>query len=476
MHLKSDGIKNVLHRYIAIGAVLIVLAMTVLDGTVVNVALPVLAKEFNVSDSSAIWIVTVYQLVITMLLLPVSSIGDIYSYRRNYILGIIVFTLGSVFCAMSESFGLIVGARAVQGIGAAMVMAVNVALVRLIYPPQYLGRGLAVNTMVIAIASAAGPSLAGAILSVASWHWLFLINVPFGILAFFMAYKYLPQNPPREHKVKFDWISGFANIIVFGAVFYALGNFSRGGDFLSNILLLLCGIIVGIFYLRHLHGHEQPMFPVDLLHSKLYSLSILTYTGSFIAQNIAMIALPFLFLNGFGFSELTTGLLMTPWPLATMVISPFAARFIEKHNAGATAAFGMLVYALGLLLLLIVPSGGHISEWDIAWRMAVCGAGFGIFQTPNSTVMIQATPVSRSGAAGGFQSTARIGGQTLGATIVTLVFALLARPTDAGSLSDGAPGVNFALYIALAFAIIAGVLSISRFKSVSTGAQRTGRT
>lgn len=467
MHLKNEGIKNIIHRYIAIVSVLMVLTMTVLDGTVVNVALPVLAREFNVSDSSTIWIVTVYQLIITMLLLPASSLGDIYSYKRNYIIGIVVFTAGSAFCAMSGSFSLIIGARAVQAIGAAMVMAVNVALVRLIYPPEYLGRGLAVNTMVIAIASAAGPSLAGALLSVASWHWLFLINVPFGILAFFMAYRYLPKNPPRDHKVKFDWVSGVANVIVFGTIFYALGNFARGGDLLTNVLLLAFGIITGVFYIRHLHGHEQPMFPIDLLHSRLYSLSIMTYTGSFIGQNIAMIALPFLFLNGYGFSELTTGLLMTPWPLATMIVSPFAARFIEKHNAGATAAFGMLVYAIGLVLLLTVPTQGSIAEWDVAWRMAVCGAGFGIFQTPNATVMIQAAPVSRSGAAGGFQSTARIGGQTFGATIVTLVFAWLSQPADAGSVSNGAPGVHVALYIALVFAIMAGLFSLSRFKSVS---------
>lgn len=180
-----------------------------------------------------------------------------------------------------------------------------------------------------------------------------------------------------------------------------------------------------------------------------------------------MIALPFLFLNGFGLSELTTGLLMTPWPLATMIVSPFSARFIERHNAGATAAFGMLVYATGLLLLLTIPIGSSVSEWDIAWRMALCGCGFGIFQTPNATVMISATPVSRSGAAGGFQSTARIGGQTFGATLVTLIFAWMSKPTDAGSLSNGAPGVHVCLVIALCCAIISGAFSISRFKSLS---------
>lgn len=459
-------LKNTFHRYIAIGSVLLVLAMTMLDGTVVNVALPILAQEFHVSDSSAVWIVTVYQLIITCLILPLSSLGDIYSYRQNYIIGIAIFTAGSALCALSQNFAMIIVARTLQGIGAAEAMGVNVALVRLIYPPEFLGRGLAVNTMVIAIASAAGPSLAGAILSVTSWQWLFLINVPLGIVAFLMAYKYLPQNPPKDHKVKFDWISGLANVVVFGTIFYALGNFSSKGSLLENILLLVCGFVIGIFYIRHLRGHSDPMLPLDLLHSKLYTLSVITYTASFITQNIAMIALPFLFLNGFGFSELLTGLLMTPWPLATMVVSPFAARFIEKHNPGATAAFGMLVYSLGLILLIFVPIGSA-AEWDIAWRMALCGCGFGIFQTPNTTVMISATPVNRSGAAGGFQSTARIGGQTFGATLVTLVFAFVSKPTDVGSLSNGAPGVHVALFIALGFAILAGIFSISRFKSVS---------
>ena len=459
-------LKNTFHRSIAIGSVLLVLAMTMLDGTVVNVALPILAQEFHVSDSSAVWIVTVYQLIITCLILPLSSLGDIYSYRRNYIIGIAIFTAGSALCALSQNFAMIIVARTLQGIGAAEAMGVNVALVRLIYPPEFLGRGLAVNTMVIAIASAAGPSLAGAILSVTSWQWLFLINVPLGIVAFLMAYKYLPQNPPKDHKVKFDWISGLANVVVFGTIFYALGNFSSKGSLLENILLLVCGFVIGIFYIRHLRGHSDPMLPLDLLHSKLYTLSVITYTASFITQNIAMIALPFLFLNGFGFSELLTGLLMTPWPLATMVVSPFAARFIEKHNPGATAAFGMLVYSLGLILLIFVPIGSA-AEWDIAWRMALCGCGFGIFQTPNTTVMISATPVNRSGAAGGFQSTARIGGQTFGATLVTLVFAFVSKPTDVGSLSNGAPGVHVALFIALGFAILAGIFSISRFKSVS---------
>ncbi|MDE5785675.1 MAG: MFS transporter, partial [Duncaniella sp.] len=168
-------------KYIAIIALQIVLVMTVLDVTVVNVALPVLAEKFSISNSSAVWIVTIYQLVITMLLLPVSSIGDLHSYKKTFLFGVALFTLSSAMCAAAGSFTMVIIARAIQGIGAASVMGVNIALVRLIYPREIIGRGMALNAMCIAIATAAGPTIAGAILSIASWHWLFLINIPLGI-------------------------------------------------------------------------------------------------------------------------------------------------------------------------------------------------------------------------------------------------------------------------------------------------------
>lgn len=438
-------------KYIAVIALQIVMVMTVLDVTVVNVALPILADKFSISNSSAVWIVTIYQLVITMLLLPVSSIGDLHSYKSTFLIGVIIFTLSSALCAAAQNFTMVVIARAVQGIGAACVMGVNIALVRLIYPRHILGRGMALNAMCIAIATAAGPTIAGAILSVATWHWLFLINVPLGVAAFIMGWRLLPQNPPDENRPRFDRVSALENMIVFGLIFYALGNFTRKGDMVLSGVLLGVGLVTGFFYVRRQFGHRQPLLPVDLFRNSMYSMSIATSVCSFIAQNIAMIALPFLYLNCYHFSAITTGLLMTPWPLATMIVSPIAARYVEKHNPGATAALGMAVFIAGVLLLLY--AGAEPAEWNIAWRMAVCGVGFGMFQTPNNIVMVMATPVNRSGGAGGMQSTARLTGQTLGATIVSAVFALFASEFAA---------VSTCLYISVAFATFAGIFSYTR--------------
>lgn len=447
-----------IRKYAAVTAILIALIMTVLDVTAVNIALPVLAVEFGVSDSYTVWIVTIYQLVITMLLLPLSSAGDLYSYRKVFLTGIVIFTCASVLCAASQNFAMIIASRAIQGVGAACVMGVNIALTRLIYPRAVLGRGLALNAMVIAIATASGPTIAGGILSISSWQWLFLINVPFGIAAFILGKRLLPHNLPRQDKPGYDWGSCIENVVVFGLIFYSLGSFARkGGDTVVNVCMLLAGIFVGFLYVRRQSDRPSPMLPVDLFGIRLYSLSIITSVCSFVAQNVAMIALPFLFLNNFGFSEIATGLLMTPWPLATMIVSPFAARFVERHNPGATAAAGMAVYATGIVLLLMLPDAGA-SVWDIAWRMAVCGVGFGMFQTPNNIVMVIATPIKRTGSAGGMQGTARLVGQTLGATIVTVAFAVMPHTLKS---------VQMCLYIALGMAIIAGSFSLSRARQVN---------
>lgn len=438
-------------KYIAVIALQIVLVMTVLDVTVVNVALPVLAGQFNISSSLSVWVITIYQLVITMLLLPVSSFGDLHSYKRTFLTGVVLFTLSSGLCAASQNFTTLVIARGIQGVGAACVMGVNIALVRLIYPREILGRGMALNAMCIAIATAAGPTIAGALLSITTWHWLFLINIPLGVVAFIIGLKLLPENPKMEHKPRFDWISAVENMVVFGLIFYALGNFAHKGDLLTSVILLASGIITGIFYLRRQFTREQPLLPVDLFRNSMYSMSIVTSVCSFMAQNMTMIALPFLYLKSYHFSEITTGLLMTPWPLATMIVSPLAARYVEKHNPGATAALGMAVFITGVILLLL--PGDAPSEWNIAWRMAVCGVGFGMFQTPNNIVMVMATPVHRSGGAGGMQSTARLVGQTIGATTVSSVFALVYENNKA---------VEVCLIISILFALSAGIFSYVR--------------
>lgn len=446
-----QGLGFSLRKYIAIVAVIIVLIMTVLDVSLMNVALPVIADDFGITESVSVWLVTVYQLVIVMLLLPFSAIGDNYSYKKMFLAGVGVFTAGSALCAMSGGFVMLLLSRGIQALGGAGVMSVNIALIRVIYPRHLLPRGLALNAMCIAVATALGPSLAGWIMSVSSWHWLFLINLPLGVIAFLIGMRTLPVNPVNYKDKRIDYLAIAMNIAFFGALFYSLGHISHSEDIVLSILIFIFALGVGLFYVKRQARSDKPMLPVDLFKIRLYALSIGTSVCSFIAQNLIIISLPFLLLTGLHLSELTTGLVMTPWPVTTIIISPIAARLIDKINPGFIAASGMLIFIAGLILLLTMPE--NVSVGGLLWRMSVCGVGFGFYQTPNNVVMVMATPVERTGAAGGMQSTARLTGQTMGSTLVSVIFSLVISIMIS---------VKICIGIAIGFAAVACYFSLDR--------------
>lgn len=292
-------------QYFAVVAVLLAIMMSVLDGTIMNIALPTLAHDFDVTPSNAIWIVNAYQLVITMTLLSFASLGDIYGYRRIFLTGISIFVGASAACALSDSFWMLTVSRIIQGFGAACVMSVNTALIRLIYPPQILGRGMGVNAMVVAVSAAAGPSIAGSILALGSWHWLFVINIPLGLAALVIGHRFLPHNPASDTKHKFDKISAIANALTFGLLIYTLEGFAHAENrkFIAIQLVLL--IIIGTYFIRRQLKETTPILPVDLLKIPIFALSIGTSITSFTAQMLAMVSLPFFYAEYIGIQRRT---------------------------------------------------------------------------------------------------------------------------------------------------------------------------
>lgn len=439
----------------AIISLLLVITITVLDVFIVNVALPMMAEELHITDSQTIWIVTAYQLVIAMLMLPLATLGDTVSYRKVMLIGVTIFLVASALCALSPNFTTLLISRIIQGFGVACIMAVDIAMVRVIYPKEIIGRGLALNAIIIAVATAAAPTVAGAILSVASWQWLFVINIPLGLLAIAFGYKTLPDNTIKAVKERFDWFGTLENMIVFGFLFYGIGTILKQEHHISSAILVIAGVIIGIHFCRRESKMKVPMLPIDLFKIRLYRLSISTYTFSFIAQSIAMVSLPFLFFSVMGLNEMKTGLLMTPWPIATMITSPIAARLAEKYKPSLVAASGMIIFVLGLGGIIGSANAGP--EYVNIGCMALRGTGFGLFQTPNNIVMVQSSPVSRTGAAGGMQATSRLIGQTLGATIVTLIFSIISNIQDSVSIS---------LAISIVFALVAALLSLSRTRHI----------
>ena len=202
------------------------LVMAVIDGAIANVALPTIAGSCNASPAFSIWIVNGYQLAITISLLPLASLGEIIGYRRVYLAGLVLFTLASLFCALSHTLLLLTVARIVQGFGAAGILSVNAALVRYTYPRAQLGRGIGINALVVAISAAVGPTVAAAILAVGTWPYLFAINVPLGIVTLALGWRMLPHTRPAVHR--FDWQSAGLSAVTFGLGIAAIDSVGHG--------------------------------------------------------------------------------------------------------------------------------------------------------------------------------------------------------------------------------------------------------
>lgn len=234
-------------RYGAILTIVLGLTMAVLDGAIANVALPTIASDLNASPASSIWIVNAYQIAIVIALLPLSFLGDMVGYRRIYKIGLVVFTFTSLACALSRSLEMLTLARVAQGLGGAALMSVNTALIRLIYPRRFLGRGMGINSFVVAVSSAAGPTIAAAILSMASWQWLFLINVPLGVISLVLAMRYLPANVGGSKVTRFDLPSAIMNALTFGLLITALGGFAQGQSGELVLAEVIAMLVVGFF-------------------------------------------------------------------------------------------------------------------------------------------------------------------------------------------------------------------------------------
>ncbi|MFM0335706.1 MFS transporter [Paraburkholderia fungorum] len=434
-------------RYWAMLVIALALTLAVLDSAIANVALPTIARNLHSSAAGSIWIVNAYQLAITISLLPLASLGDRIGYRRIYLAGLILFTVASFGCALSTSLPTLALARVIQGFGAAGIMSVNTALVRMIYPPSQLGRGVAINAVVVAVSSAIGPTVASGVLAIATWPWLFAINVPIGIAAIIGGFKALPLNP--GHESPYDYLSAVMNAFVFGLLIFAVDGLGHGERLGYVMFEALGALVIGYFFVRRQLSQPAPLLPIDLLRIPVFALSIGTSVCSFCAQMLAFVSLPFLLQNTLGLSQVQTGLLMTPWPLVIVIAAPIAGLLSDRVSSGWLGGVGLAAMTVGLLLLATL--GAHPEPMQIAWRMALCGAGFGIFQSPNNRTMLSAAPRERSGGASGMLGTARLTGQTLGAALVALIFGV--APVN---------GSTVALYVAACFSALAAVISTLR--------------
>jgi DHA2 family multidrug resistance protein-like MFS transporter len=306
---------------------------------------------------------------------------------------------------------------------------------------------VSINASIVAVATAIGPTLASGILSIASWHWLFAINVPLGAVAVLFGLRTMPNN--ELHNRPYDYTSAVLNALTFGLAILAVDGLGHPGGRAWVAAEAAGALIIGVIFVRRQLKQTAPLFPVDLLRIPMFAMAIGTSVCAFVAQMLAFVSLPFYLQDALGRSQVETGLLMTPWPLTIVIVAPLSNVLSERIPVGVLGGVGLFSFAAGLLLLAGLPA--HPGAVEIGWRMAVCGFGYGLFQTPNNRAILTSAPRSRSGGASGMLGTARLTGQTLGAALVALIFGVIP-----------AHGTTVTLLVGAAFSAAAAVVSLGR--------------
>ena len=440
----SSGLQGP-RRNAAIAAVLAAMVLAVLDAAIANVALPSMARSLQVTPGMSVWIITAYQTALVMGLLPCAALGESVGYRRVFMAGVALFTAASALCALSPSLPWLVAARFLQGLGGAAIMALGIALLRLVVPPRQFGAAIGWNALAVALSSAAGPTIGAVLLSAASWPWLFTLNLPLGGLVL-LARRALPDHTGTARPL--DRISVALNAGAFASL--VVGAEALVAQPWMAAALLAAAAISLTALIRREMPRESPLIPLDLLRAGSFRISVVASVCCFAGMTMGLLALPFYLQHSRGQDTLMTGLYMTPWPLTVAIVAPLAGHLANRVSTAWLCAAGGACLAVGLAATSLWPL--QSSALPLVPLTMLCGLGFGLFQVPNNRNMFLSAPSERAGAAGGMQATARLAGQTAGGIVMSLLF----------TVASVESALRVGLGIGAALTLVAGYVSVLR--------------
>lgn len=417
-----------------------------IDISLTSTAVPAIAQSLGQSPAATIWIINAYYLAVVAALLPLAALGEIVGHRQVFSVGLIVFAVGGLASGLSESLTTLMLSRSLLGVGAAAVSATSPALIKALYPPALIGRGLGLYAMVVGVSFTAGPTVVSAVLSVAGWQWIYLANVPFALLALLLVRGRLPDTECASRR--FDLVAAILCALMFAALLTALSSAGHL-KWLQVALGLAAAFGLGHGLMRREAGNPAPILGIDLFRIRLFALSSMTAISAFSVQSLVFVVLPLLLTIELGFSPVQAGLLITPWPAALAIVNGFSGRLAEHVAPGVLGAVGMGTVAIGLVLIVTLPA--QPDAFDIGWRLVICGVGFGLFQSPNMVALMNSAPKARSGSAGGVLATSRLLGQSIGAASVAFCLSSFAQD-----------GIQAALWVGVAAATLSATVSAIR--------------
>ncbi|HEY3425688.1 MAG TPA: MFS transporter [Negativicutes bacterium] len=467
--MMHDKLKNLpYYRWLIFSVTVMGTFMAVLDSSIVNVALPLIAASFGVELTAVQWVVTAYLLVISSLLPLFGKIGDMYGRRRIYLLGFVIFTIGSLLCSLANSIWLLVAARVLQAIGASMLMSNSPAIVSVTFPGKERGRVLGMNGTVVALAAMAGPSLGGILVGLFNWQWIFYINLPIGIIAYLLGYYILPKEEQHSSGT-FDFM---------GAALFAVGMtgllvvLSQGEEWGWNSLAIFITTIVSIIILSIFVWNEgratHPMIDLTLFKRWPFSAGNVSGLLSFMAMYSSSMLMPFYLHSVMLLTPTQIGLAITPFPLLMAIAAPVSGYLSERVSPVILTTSGLGILASGLIYLSTLNAQSVI--WQVIIGQAVMGIGNGMFQSPNNNSVLSSVPVSKVGLASGISALMRNVGMVSGTAVAVSVFeskrqqelANVAILNNDAYISAFLSAYHVALLIGACFAGLGLIISLSR--------------
>ena len=451
--------------------------MATLDSSIVNISLPAIASSFGVPLSGAVeWVIIAYLVITAAVLLTVGRLADMIGRKPIWAAGLIIFTVGSAICGASPSLGFLIAARALQGLGGALLMAISPAMLTNAFPASERGRALGLNAVVVALGVSAGPTLGGVITTNFSWRWIFYVNVPIGIIGIIATLLVLKEKPHRGQG-KFDPL---------GAIFLGVGlaaitlGLSFGQEWGWSSPLLISTLTVGVlalvaFYITE-HRVSNPIIDLSLLRGRVFLSANLSLVLSFLALFAVSFMLPFYLEELRGFSTEMAGLLLTPLPLMIAVFAPISGSLADRIGTRWLAAGGLTIACIGLVLISQFNASTPII--DIIWPLALTGLGQALFQSPNNSALLGSAPKGRQGVASGFLATGRVVGQSLSVALAGAIFtglggatagAVLASSHSLSSSHVNALQQTFANSFHVAFIVCAAIAAVGIFASLVRG-------
>lgn len=467
------GLAEYGNRYVILAIVLSGVFMCVLDTNVVNIALPTITRDFGVDMAQSQWIVTAYLLASTSLLLIFGRISDYTGKVRLFFAGVIVFTLGSLACGLSPGINPLIFFRIIQGVGASIIYSINMAMIVQAFPRQERGRALGFIASTVAVGSIAGPILGGFLADTVGWQYIFIINVPIGIVLLVAAMKYLKLTETMSKRLDMDWAGAVSLVAGISAFILFLGSLAdfRGFTMEMGIYLAVVLVSAGIFLLSE-SRHIRPVIDLSVFRVPAFSFASLSTMIGFTAFSMFIISMPFFLEISMGYTPSQVGQMLMAIPRITAVVAPLSGWLYDKFQSTYHSSTGMLISAIGLFSI-----GFAITTKDpvlILPCFAVFGLGNALFTSPNNTEVMSSLPPSRSSTASSVLATVQNFGNTVGISLVSIILYLSLRQSGFSGQIIGADPF-FMMGAVQAVLVVCGILCLVGVGTSLMVGRRKGR-